>query len=268
MRKIYLMTVAIFAILSVLCSCSGKGSQDTSSVEVTDFPATAFEATVKKCPQNVVSLVPEVTDIITALGSDAQLVGVSDNCVTQREVKRLGTAFSPDIAGIKSIKADLVFVSDITPQSDISTLKNAGIAVAEVKSADKYSDLLRIYSDIATLMSGNITGKRNATNTFSRIDSGIKKFSNSSSTDIKAAVFVTESVIMSGKGVATELANFAGIALTDGDKATIVICPVGTKDAFAQKFPEKRIEEFDMSLFDRRGADMLDCVKELNAVIS
>ncbi len=255
--------------LILLCGCTARDNGGTSSpsAPTVDYPALAYDITLDKCPQAVVSLLPEVTDIIVALGSDAQLAAISDNCVEVRSCERVGTAFSPDTERIKEMGTDLVFTSSVTSGKDIEILRNAGIAVAIYEAPARYTDLPAAYSKIATLISGGITGPRNAANTFARIDDKIKKHSNSSDFAATAAILVDEDMAIKGECVATDLAHFAGITVKDPQTAEIIICKENITDAVAAKYEGKRIVTFDTDMLDRRGADMYDTVSSLEAAL-
>ncbi len=255
--------------LALLCGCTSSGGNATSSASLptSDYPASALDITVDKCPQTVVSLLPEVTDIIVALGSDAQLAAISDNCPQVREAVRVGTAFLPDTARIKSMGAELVFTSSVTGAADIEILRNAGIKVAVVEAAARYIDLPKLYKNVATLISGSITGVRNASNTFSHIDEKIKKFSNQSAYSVTAALLVSDGVTVPSGCITADLAGFAGVTLCDIDAAQIVICPEEIYEAMAIKYADKRVIGFDVGLLDRRGANMYDAIAALAASI-
>ena len=225
-------TFAAILCLMLMCGCTAKndGTVSSASLPTQDYPATAFDITVDKCPQTVVSLIPDVTDVIVALGSDAQLAAISDNCVQVREAQRVGTAFLPDTAKIKSLGAELVFTSNVTSKADLEILQNAGIKVAVVETATKYNDLPSFYKQVATLISGAITGVRNASNTFANIDEKIKKFSNQSSHSVTAAILVANGVTVPSDCVTAELAAFAGVTVSSLDSAEIVISRGGGDD--------------------------------------
>ena len=265
---------AIILIALFFCGCSAHKS-DTSSKPLTDYPATAFDITIKKCPQKVISLSPEITDIIFALGSDAQLIGVSKDCVTEKELIRYGTSAIPDLEAIKAVKPDLVFVTDYAYEDDIRILEDAKIKVAKVKSATEYIGLGNLYNDVALLMSGEITGTRNAANTFNTIDGKIKSAANSNSKKVKAAIFVNDRVTLEKGGLSAELVKFAGVHTlicgSDNEiiksKPDLILCPVGSGEAFITRFGEITVKEFDPSLLDRRGVKMVDIVAQIISVL-
>ncbi len=208
---------------------------------------------------------PEVTDIIVALGSDAQLAAISDNCVKVRDAQRVGTAFLPDTDAIKQLGAELVFVSAVTGSAYIEVLKNAGIAVAVVESAASYADLPALYSGIATLISGGITGARNAANTFKGIDEKIKAHANSNSFSVSGAILVADGVSISADCIAAELAAFAGITLCDAVSAEVIVCSESIYETVRSRYADKRVVSFDVTQLERRGANMYDAVAALTA---
>ena len=271
MSKLMIKRIAAVAMCALLlCGCAKKQEESgtvSSAAPQVEFPATAFDVTVEACPQTVVSLVPEVTDIIVALGSDAQLAAISDNCVDIRSLPRVGTAFLPDTAKIKEMGTDLVFTSSVTSASDLEILRNAGILVAVVTSPARYAELPAMYSQVATLMSGHITGVRNASNTFTNIDDKIKRFSNSSSNSVTASILVADGVAISDGNVASDLAGFAGITLTDAEAAEVIVFPQSIFESTKAKHEGKRVVEFDVTMLDRRGANMYDAITSLASAL-
>lgn len=262
-----ILAAILCAALIALGGCSQRG-EDASSAPLVDYPATALDITVDTCPQAVVSLIPEVTDIIVALSSDAQLVAISDNCNDTRGLTRVGTAFSPDTAAIKELNADLVFTSQVTPDKDIEVLKNAGINVATVEAVARYTDLPAVYSQVATLMSGNITGMRNAANTIGNIDEKIKKFSNLSDFKTTAVIYAAEGVAVTNDCVQADLAGFAGASIvSDASSAEVIVCPQNIFETVSEQYADKQVVVFDVNMLDARGTGMLDAIEQLQLAL-
>lgn len=271
MKKLF----SLLLVMLILCGCSANDTDEAGSSPLTDYPAAAFDIELSKCPQTIISLSPEVTDIILALGNEAQLVGVSDNCDIDKDVERYGTSAMPDIEAIKKAKPDLVFVSDLAYEDDIQMLSNAKIKVAKVKGAAEYIELSALYNDIAVLISGEITGVRNAANTFTNIDGKIKSASNSHSRSVKAAVFVDSKRTLEGDCIAATLVGFAGIDKLIGGsdediikaKPDVILCPKGSAADFTVRFKEAVIKEFNPDLLEGRGFEMVDAVEEIISVL-
>lgn len=159
------MCVAMSALL-LLCSCARSEVQNTSE---TDYPLAICDTVISNCPQKVISLSPALTDIVCALGSDAQLCGVSDLCVTDRELPTFGSSVMPNTDGIIQSGAEVVLCTGAISGEDMQTLTDAGIAVAVVQLPTDFEQLEQTYTIVAQIMSGAITGRMNAQYTFGRI---------------------------------------------------------------------------------------------------
>lgn len=78
----------------------------------------------------IVSLSPNVTKVVCALGATENLVGRSDYCTEPEEVKSIcsiGTLYDPNIELIISLHPDVVLASSITDPYVIEKLNKAGI---------------------------------------------------------------------------------------------------------------------------------------------
>lgn len=265
MRKI-ISAVATAVIMLSCCSCSG------SKTTAKNYPVTEFDVTVKSCPQKIISLSPAVTEIITALGSDAQLVGVSDDCTDGKKLKKYGTSLEPDINKIKKSGADLIFASASIPSDYAKKITSAGITLAKVSLPNSFAKLSETYDSVAALVSGAITGPRNASNTFDRIKTAVNKAGNSAK--INCAVFVSENTTVSAGTITFDLIEAAGgRPITGNDKQiadkapTIIICPPSMKEAFASRFPSMRIEEFNVTELGSCGNKMASAVSDFSALL-
>ncbi len=276
MRRILAFTLAL--MLAFMCSACGNGSDQQSEPTKTDYPVTAFDATVKSCPQKIISLSPTVTEIITELGSDAQLVGVSDHCQTKRELVRLGTTFSPKLDVIIKLKADVVFTDRAVSSADKAEIEKSGAVVIRVGAINSYADLADTYVQIASVTSGNITGAKNASNTFDQLDSKLKALANSEQSKNKVVVFLTESVLVPRGTFADELFAFAGVeniakaeSMTDEEieeaKPYVILCDDDIYDKITERFSDIKVVTFDPLLLDSRASGMINAVEALKAAI-
>lgn len=72
------------------------------------------EVRIRGVPRRLVSLAPNVTETIVALGLMDRLVGVSDFCILPpdaRDVRRIGGLLTPDLEAIRSLHPDLLIGS-------------------------------------------------------------------------------------------------------------------------------------------------------------
>lgn len=104
-----------------------------------------------------VSLAPNLTEIIFAVGAGEKLVGVTSFCNYPEEAKKIqkvGDTLKPNIENIIALKPDVVFVStDSQLESFTETLKKQGISVF-VTSPGSLEDIYRSIGKI-----GEIFGK-------------------------------------------------------------------------------------------------------------
>ena len=106
---------------------------------------------IHKGSEKIVSLSPNLTEIIFALGLGDRVVGVSNNCDWPTEAKqkpKMGTFWQPNTEVIIAAKPDLVVCESFLQHKEIAeTLKRSGISVLSlrVESIEElYSAILSI----------------------------------------------------------------------------------------------------------------------------
>lgn len=138
-----------------LCACSGTtgSSPDTFPMSVKD--ANGNEVKIEKEPQKIVSLAPNCTEILFAIGAGDKVVGVSSWCTYPEEatqIEAVGDTYSVNIERITELGADIVFVSS---SFSVESLSNLNIPVVAVDA----STLDELYEEIELV--GKIVGKKN-----------------------------------------------------------------------------------------------------------
>ena len=108
-------------------------------------------AETQKKPEQIVSLSPNLTEIVFALGLGDRVVGVSNNCdwpVEAKQKPKMGTFWQPSTEAIIAAKPDLVVCESFLQQKEVAeTLKRAGISVLSlrVESIEEfYSAIIQI----------------------------------------------------------------------------------------------------------------------------
>ena len=132
--------------------------------------AAAVLAAQAASPRRIVSLVPNVTEIVYALGAGGRMVGVSSYDTYPPDVKQLpnvGALLDPNVERILSLKPDLVILYG--SQEDLKQqMAKAGIAVYSYR----HSGLDGVTATIRDL--GARTGERSAADTLAaRIQRGL-----------------------------------------------------------------------------------------------
>ncbi len=94
------------------------------------FAQAVIEVSDSEDDLRIVSLAPNVTEIIYALGSGDQLVGRTDYCNYPEQalsVTSIGTLWEPNMEAILALDADVAIASSIVDPSFIDSLKAAGV---------------------------------------------------------------------------------------------------------------------------------------------
>ncbi|KAF0134973.1 MAG: iron complex transport system substrate-binding protein [Candidatus Saganbacteria bacterium] len=107
--------------------------------------------------KRIISLAPNITEILFILGADKQLVGVTENCDFPKEAKKIekiGLFGSPNLEKIISLKPDLVLAANFGQNTAILRLKSMGVKTI-VLSPQNIKDILDNIESI-----GGIIGRK------------------------------------------------------------------------------------------------------------
>lgn len=147
MKKIITFVMAGLLVFS-LAACSsnkGGGSSDTYPMSITD--AEGIEVKIEKEPQKIVSLAPNCTEILYAIGAGDKMVGVSTWCTYPEEatkVEAVGDTYSINTERIVELGADIIFTSS---SFSADSLENLGIPVVVVNAAtmdELYEQIIQV----------------------------------------------------------------------------------------------------------------------------
>jgi len=128
------------------------------------FPVTATDAlghriTISRQPQRIVSLAPNVTEILFALGLGKRVVGVTDQCnypPAAQDKPKVGGYALTSVEKVISLKPDLVIAARGVPLAALRGLGSAGIPLYTIDP--RTSD--QVLSTIKAI--GKLTGRRAA----------------------------------------------------------------------------------------------------------
>ena len=138
-----------------------QSTEVTYPVEVTDSNGTVV--TIEAAPEKIVSVAPNMTELIFALGYGDKLVGRTEYCDYPEEaltVQTIGSLYSPDIEAIVALEPDLVLVSTHFSEENVAKLNELGIAVVTLYEEN---DIYGVYTMIETL--GTIVNRVEEANT-------------------------------------------------------------------------------------------------------
>jgi iron complex transport system substrate-binding protein len=173
----FLLVISIIALLAV-CGCNyiptSPTSTTTSAITLTD--QLGRTVTIDKVPQRIVSLAPNNTEILFALGLGDKVVAVTDYDDYPPEVKNItsiGGFSTPDIEKIISLAPDLILADSIQKVEVIPQLEAKGLTVFGTDPKN-LSEVLQ-----AITIVGDITGAQEAaTSLVSQMQSHIDTIAN------------------------------------------------------------------------------------------
>ncbi|MBC5627326.1 ABC transporter substrate-binding protein [Clostridium sp. NSJ-6] len=155
---IMMLIVAMLAFGLVSCGEKKTEEENTNNVQetVTTYPLTITdtngkEIVIEKEPQTVVSLGPNVTEMIYSLDKGDKLAGRTKYCDYPEqalEVQEVGTLTKPNLELIAEIKPDLVVASTHFKEEAQAKLDELGIPTIVLYSEDSFDG---VYKSIQTL---------------------------------------------------------------------------------------------------------------------
>ncbi len=148
----YFLLFAFFTLVN--CRSANQTAQaDLPTREVTDDLGRTI-----RIPQNIeraVSLAPNLTENIFAVGAGSKLVGVTSFCDYPDEAKKIpkiGDTISPNMETIIALKPQIVFVSTASQIENFTkTLENQNIAIF-ITNPNDFESILRNLKQLADIL--------------------------------------------------------------------------------------------------------------------
>ena len=136
---------------------------------ITETPA------VTKGPADykIISLAPNVTEIIYALGAGDRLVGRTDYCNYPEqalEVTSIGTLWDPNLEAVLSLDADIAIASSIVDPAFIESLQKAGLTAYQFYEEESLEGTYGLIREVAAAIGLEDEGVKLADSVKSRID--------------------------------------------------------------------------------------------------
>ena len=119
LKRLGIVIILLSLLLSMVIGCQPQFQPGTYTDDM------GREINIDKIPQRIVSHIPNITEILFALGLEEKVVGISDYCNYPEEVElkpSVGNYFNPSIENIVALDPDLVLTDghseNILPQLD------------------------------------------------------------------------------------------------------------------------------------------------------
>lgn len=141
----------------------------------------------------IISLAPNVTEIIYALGAGDQLVGRTDYCNYPEEalaVTSVGTLWDPNLEAILALNADVAIASSIVDPSFIESLQKAGVTAYQFYEEESLEGTFALILNVAITIGREDKGLEIVDSLKNRINAVRDKTSGIPEDQRKSAVYI------------------------------------------------------------------------------
>jgi iron complex transport system substrate-binding protein len=157
-------SATILLFIALLCFAStvliAKGSAESAlpspAIVFTDSRGVTIQLT--QAPRRIVSLSPNVTETLFALGLGNAVAGRTDYCDFPAEaatVASMGDLFSPSVEKILSMEPDLVIISTLGQAQTITAVEATGVPIAFLNGSETMEGTYDLINGI-----GELTGTK------------------------------------------------------------------------------------------------------------
>lgn len=148
----------------------------TTGVMAQEFPVTINdslegEVTLEEKPTRIISLSPNMTEVLFAVGAGENVVGVTkfaDYPQEATEVDKIGSITEPNIEKIITMDPDIVIASSVNKMKTIERLKELGVKVAGFR-ADSVDMAIENIKTVAKLTGNQEKGEEIVTDMYIKI---------------------------------------------------------------------------------------------------
>ena len=147
----------VLALIVIALPIAAQGAAETSSnIEpvVSVLDSRGIEISLREYPDRIVSLSPNITETLFALGLGDKMVGRTDYCDYPEQAKSIpamGDLLSPSVEKIVAAEPDLVIISNLGQLHTIEAIELAGIPVAFIDEPQKMEGTYRIIEKVGAL---------------------------------------------------------------------------------------------------------------------
>jgi len=157
-KQFIMLCLVVFVATGFL---SAGGVKETAAKVETGFEFTDSRGqrlVLESAPERIVSLSPNLTETLFALGLQDALVGRTDYCDYPQgaaSIPSMGDLFTPSIEKIVAVDPDVVILSTLGHEQTITALEQAGLHVAYLNESETMEGTFRLIQSV-----GRLTGKR------------------------------------------------------------------------------------------------------------
>lgn len=275
-------------------SASGEAQASQTEYPLTITDSSGREVVFESEPQKIVSLGPNMTELVFALGAGYRLAGRTTYCdypEEAAEVPAVGTLMEPDFEKITEIRPDLVLASTHVSDETLDKLQDLNIPVIMLYDEHHLDGLKDIILTLGKILNVNDAAEALAKETFDRINAVREKTADLEKIPVYYVVgfgeygeftaggdtFINDMIeAAGGENVAKDVKgwSFSLEQLLEADPRVIIV-QNWAKDTFGKDEPysqltavkEGRVFAIDNNLLDRQGPRNADGVEALAAIL-
>ena len=157
------------------------------------FAQAVTEAKSENDDLRIISLAPNVTEIIYALGAGDQLVGRTDYCNYPEEalsITSIGTLWEPNLETILSLNADIAIASSIVDPSFIESINKAGITAYQFYEEESLEGTYALIMNVAIAIGREDKGTEIVDSLQKRIDAVSAKTATITADQRKSTIYI------------------------------------------------------------------------------
>lgn len=295
-----LLLVFSFALLINGCSLNSNSKQSEVSEVLQAEAKTTYPITIKdsygkditfdKEPQKVISIAPNITEMIYNLDAQKKLVGRTDYCDYPSEaldIESIGTMRTPNIEKIISLEPDVVIASTHFNEENTKKLEDNGIKVMCLYQENDFDKVYSMIEKLGKVLNKNEEAAKTVDNMKSTIDEVTNKIKGLDDPSVYYVVSYGESgdysapqntfigqiiKLAGGRNIVPESESwsYSRESLIE-QNPDIIVVRIGEKDKFMSTegykdltaVKEGRVYEIDNNLIDRQGYRNAEGVLEM-----
>lgn len=150
-----LLSTAVWLIVFAAVPPSGPPESSADVEKAPSIDATGVEYRLDRSPKRIVSLNPDLTENVIALGAGDRLVGVSDFCPLPPagSAERLGGLQNPGLERIAALRPDLVLATrEGNSPETVARLRGLGVAVYVFDEARDFAAYFSFLRELGVLL--------------------------------------------------------------------------------------------------------------------
>lgn len=149
-----LLLIALLIVATSTLSATGVAESSKVAPAITFKDSRGVMIELPQAPRRIVSLSPNVTETLFALGLQNAVVGRTDYCdfpVEAAAIASMGDLFSPSVEKILSMEPDLVIISTLGQAQTITAVEATGVPLAFLDGSETMEGTYELITSIGEL---------------------------------------------------------------------------------------------------------------------